>query len=107
MTLQHSVALDRTNLAYLYQQFAPKILDYVYKQVPSFQDAEDILIDVFVAALESSSFSSLAEKEQQAWLWRVARNKVVDCYRRTQRAPRLPLGNIDEQLVKDAFPNPE
>ncbi|GHO44717.1 RNA polymerase sigma factor [Ktedonospora formicarum] len=107
MTSQRSVALDRTHLAYLYQQFAPKILDYVYKHVSSFQDAEDILIDVFVAALKSSSFTSLAEKEQLAWLWRVARNKIVDFYRRAQRAPRLPLGNIDEQLVKDTFPTPE
>jgi len=51
MKKQPFVALDRAHLAHLYQQFAPKILDYVYRQVPSFQDAEDILIDVFVAAL--------------------------------------------------------
>lgn len=107
MNEQCSVALDSAHLAHLYQQSAPKILDYVYRQVPSFQDAEDILIDVFVAALESVSFASLTEQEQQAWLWRVARNKVIDAYRRTQRAHRLPLEHIDVELVEDAVPHPE
>jgi RNA polymerase sigma-70 factor (ECF subfamily) len=107
MKQQRFVILDRAHLAHLYQQSAPKILDYVYRQVSSFQDAEDILIDVFVAALESASFASLTEQEQQAWLWRVARNKVVDTYRRARGTRRLPLRHIDEQLVEDAVPNPE
>lgn len=58
MNEQRSIVLDRAHLAHLYQQCAPKILDYVYRQVSSLQDAEDILIDVFVAALESRSFAS-------------------------------------------------
>jgi RNA polymerase sigma factor (sigma-70 family) len=107
MKSQQSVVLDRDHLAYLYQQFAPKILDYVYRQVSSFHDAEDILIDVVVAALESASLASLTEQEQQAWLWRVARNKVVDVYRRTQGTRRLPISDIDVQLIEDAIPNPE
>jgi RNA polymerase sigma factor (sigma-70 family) len=107
MNEQRSVALDSAHLAHLYQQSAPKILDYVYRQVPSFQDAEDILIDVFVAALESESFASLTAQEQQAWLWRVARNKVIDTYRRMQRVHRLPLEQIDVDLVEDTSAPPE
>jgi RNA polymerase sigma factor (sigma-70 family) len=102
-----SVALERADLAQLYQKFAPKILDYVYSKVTSIQDAEDILIDVFVAALESALFASLTEQEQQAWLWRVARNKVIDTYRRRQRMQRLPLDNLEDEFVEDAFWNPE
>ena len=39
-----SVPLDHADLAELYQQYAPKIFNYVQKHVSSFQDAEDILI---------------------------------------------------------------
>lgn len=107
MKQQYSVALDRASLALMYQQSAPKILDYIYKQVSSLPDAEDILIDVFVAALESASFASLTEQEQQAWLWRVARNKVIDMYRRTERLPRSCLMSIDEQSIADTATDPE
>lgn len=104
MKPEHFVALDRAHLAQLYQQSAPKILDYVYRQVSSSLDAEDILIDVFVAAIESPSFASLTTQEQQAWLWRVARNKVIDTYRRAQR---FPLQYIDDQNIEDIVLNPE
>ena len=106
MKQQRLVTLDRARLAQLYQQFAPKILDYVYRQVSSFQDAEDILIDVFVAALESPAFASLTEREQQAWLWRVARNKVIDIYRR-KRGGQFALKLIDELSIEHPASNPE
>ena len=49
----------------------------------------------------------MTEQEQQAWLWRVARNKVIDAYRRMQRVHRLPWEQIDIDLVEDAAPHPE
>jgi len=107
MEQQRPVALDQSHLAVLYRQYAPRILDYLSRQVSSAQDAEDILIDVFVAALESETFAVLTEQKQQAWLWRVARNKVIDTYRRAEGVRRLPLEYIDEQLIEDTGPNPE
>src|SRR5690242_18411591 len=105
MKQQSSVAVEQAQLARLYQQHAPKILDYLSRQISSAQDAEGILIDVFVAALESAPFAALTEQEQRAWLWRVARNKVVDRYRRAQR---MPLNNIDDhQFIEDVDKNPE
>jgi RNA polymerase sigma-70 factor (ECF subfamily) len=107
MEQQHSVALDHAQLAQLYQQFAPKILDYVSRQVSSSQDAEDILTEVFVAALESAAFATLKKQEQQAWLWRVAHNKVIDTYRRAKSVNRFPLEYINENLLEDTGLSPE
>jgi RNA polymerase sigma factor (sigma-70 family) len=107
MKEQRSVALDQTYLAQLYQQVAPKILDYVYRHIPSFQDAEDILVETFVAALESPLFASLAQQEQHAWLWRVARNKTIDTYRRAQRVQQVSVTTLDEPLVEDIALDPE
>ena len=99
MKQHYSVALDRALLAHIYQQSAPKILDYICEHVSSLPDAEDILIDVFVAALESAAFASLTEQEQQAWLWRVARNKVIDTYRRAERLSHSSLRSVDDQSI--------
>lgn len=107
MNEPRSVALDRTHLAYLYQQYAPKILDYIHRHMPSFQNAEDILTDVFVAALESETFASLTEQEQKAWLWRVAHNKVIDVYRETKRIRHVALEQIDIDSIEDPGKHPE
>jgi len=96
---------EKPTIAYCYQQYAPKIFDYTRKHVTSYEDAEDILVETFVAAFESEQFSLLAEKEQQAWLWRVAHNKVVDNYRRTKR--HVPLSIVENELFAHDANGPE
>jgi RNA polymerase sigma factor (sigma-70 family) len=99
-----SPVVDHAQLAQLYQRHAPQILTYISRQISSDQDAEDVLTDVFVAALESASFASLEVDEQPAWLWRVARNKVIDIYRRAQRTV---ITTLEDQLIEDPMINPE
>jgi len=69
-------------VARLYELHATAIFAYLRRQAATREDAEDILVEVFVAAVESSTFNELGEKEQLVWLWRVAHNKAVDAYRR-------------------------
>lgn len=85
-------------VARLYELHATAIFAYLRRQTGSREDAEDILVEVFVAAVESSAFDRLGEKERVVWLWRVARNKAVDAYRRS----RLRQG-IDLELVADVI----
>jgi DNA-directed RNA polymerase specialized sigma24 family protein len=65
------------------------------------EDAEDGLLDGFLAALERESLRALSKQEQRHWLWRVARNKMVDYYRRTARRPQVPLEEVTETLFAD------
>jgi RNA polymerase sigma-70 factor (ECF subfamily) len=83
--------ITKTQISLLYQQHAEKMLKYISIKISSVQDAEDILIDTFVAALESELFASLSSDEQQRWLWRVIRNKVVDRYRKSKITTSLDL----------------
>ena len=69
--------------------------------------AQDILVDVFVAALEQEGFFAWASQEQQAWLWRVARNKTVDLYRRHTRQHSVPLSLDEELALKQDSGDPE
>lgn len=58
------------------------LLRYFGKHGVSAEDAEDLLLEVFTAAVENPRLLALAENEQVAWLQRVAHNKMVDHYRR-------------------------
>jgi RNA polymerase sigma-70 factor (ECF subfamily) len=75
----------------LYLRFASPILAYLCQQVSNEQDAEDLLLEVFVAALNDETFSRLPAERQLAWLRRVARNKVIDRYRHIAQLSMVPL----------------
>ncbi len=94
-------------IALLYQKYAPGILAYVRMHVSCDEDAEDIVVEVFLAAIENSKLQLLAEKEQQMWLWRVARNKVIDRYRRSSRHSSIALEQVENDLYADDHAGPE
>ena len=88
-----------------YDRFAPLIYTYVYRQVSCQEDAEDIMTEVFVAAMKNQQLAELDQEQQVAWLQRVARNKVVDRYRHKTRLTLLPLDQamdmLDDQLTPE------
>ena len=89
----------------LYLRFAPAILAYLSQKVANLQDAEDLLLEVFIAALKSDILFGLPAERQLAWLRRVARNKVIDRYRHTTLLALLPLEQAAE--VEDQQLTPE
>lgn len=86
--------------AILYQHYAPSIFAYLLRHSGSREDAEDILLEVFLAVLENARFWTLNEKEQQAWLWSVARNKAIDNHRRLARHPSIPLKQVADSIYE-------
>lgn len=91
----------------LYQRHAASILAYVRQRVTNREDAEDIVVETFLSAIEDRKFQLLGEKEQTAWLWRVARNKVIDAYRRAKVRRHAPLEIISETAYADETQEPE
>src|SRR5579872_7231207 len=89
----------------LYSCFSASILSYLCQQVASQQDAEDLLVEVFMAAHNHNALSDLSEERQLTWLRRVARNKVIDRYRHTALFTMLPLEHIVE--TEDSALTPE
>jgi len=89
----------------LYERFAETILAYVCQQVSNRQDAEDLLLEVFLAALQNPLLTRLPVARQLAWLRRVARNKVIDHYRHTALFTLQPLEQAqdteDESLTPE------
>ena len=97
------------DMAALYQRYAPSIYAYLLRRAPGEEDAEDLLVEIFLAALENTQFATLSEKAQLAWLWRVARNKTVDAYRRSarRRQHNVTLESIIEHAIDDEGVEPE
>ncbi len=91
----------------LYDRFATSIFGYARFFTPSWEDAEDVTLEVFTAALEQGDLSSLSEQQQLAWLRRVAHNKLVDRYRRSLRLSVVPLEQVVETVRSEEGLTPE
>lgn len=103
------VQSNHSLIAHLYERHAPAILMFLCRQVPSREDAEDVLLEVFQAANESEILPNLDERKQRTWLWTAARNKATDHYRRIQRSPifSMRLEETAEVLFDDESSAPE
>jgi len=58
-----------------------KLFSFIRKRVPDTEDAEDILQDVFYQLINAYQMVESIEK-MSSWLFRVARNKITDMYRK-------------------------
>jgi RNA polymerase sigma-70 factor, ECF subfamily len=99
--------LEEAAIGMLYQRHWLGLFTTIRQHISSGEDAEDILLDVFLAALESSTLPSMSEQHQEAWLRRVAYNKCMDLHRRTNRHPAFPLEAHVETLYDDERLAPE
>ena len=95
--LRHSI-LHGSPIAALYEREALTIFAYILRRVSTREDAEDLLFEVFLAALEYETIADLPEEKQRAWLLRVAHNKIVDHHRYTVRHLSVPLEDVTETL---------
>src|SRR5258707_15856929 len=101
MQANRHMAQVEQEMALLYRKYAPGLLTYVRMRIPSPEDAEDLVVEVFVAAIENAKFAALSEKEKQLWLWRVTRNKVIDAYRRAKNRQKGALDHVADGLFLD------
>lgn len=108
MQQEHVLQINTSQVALLYQRHASAIFLSVRRRISSIEDAEDITLDVFMAAVEQEeSLARLPDELQLAWLRRVAHNKVVDFYRRAAHRQTVALENIAEMFDEDEERAPE
>ena len=58
-----------------------RLRNFIRKRVPDIADAEDILQDVFYELVEAYRLMKPVE-QVSAWLFRVARNRITDLFRK-------------------------
>ena len=105
--IQAGATSEDSSIAILYDRYAPIILNYISRYISSKEDVDDMMLDVFLAAMEKQVWSTWSDGEQLAWLRRIAYNKAVDYYRRTARHPSVPLEPLAQMLYEDDRSMPE
>jgi RNA polymerase sigma-70 factor, ECF subfamily len=86
----------------IYERYLDEIHRYVYFRVADRFEAEDLTETIFLKAWEALPRFRSAEVNLRAWIYRIARNTVVDHYRTHKPASDLPL-----EHMRDAGPLPE
>ncbi|MDO9557274.1 MAG: sigma-70 family RNA polymerase sigma factor [Coriobacteriia bacterium] len=84
-----AIAGDARAFGRLYDEFADRVYAFVRGRVVSTQDAEDLTATVFLKAWEAINGYDDRGIPFGAWLFRIARNAVIDSYRRTARVPEI------------------
>jgi RNA polymerase sigma factor (sigma-70 family) len=84
-----------------------RLLTFISNRTPTIEDAEDILQDVFYELIQSDTIENTA-----SWLYRVARNKITDWYRKMKptRLDDISVHQHDEDealLLADIIPSVE
>ena len=99
--------LEDAFYADLYQRHAAGLFAYVYRQTASREDAEDIVLDVFLTVLQQQDFVTFDAQKQAAWLWTITRHKVADRFRKSVRQQHVPIELLAESLYEDDEISPE
>lgn len=114
ITLDHTMAENKSrSITATVKQFGDKLLGFVRQKVNSEEDAEDILQDIWYQLTRLNNAGEL--ENIGAWLYRVARNKIVDGYRKKSTESLEDFGyeneegelNFKDILLLDDSNNPE
>jgi RNA polymerase sigma factor (sigma-70 family) len=105
---------DRT-LAELFKRENSRLRHFIRSRVADPADAEDIVADVFSELVEAARLLQPIE-QVSAWLFRVARNRITDLFRRRQTRAGVATGagvsvgadgdDTDELDFEDLLPSP-
>jgi RNA polymerase sigma factor (sigma-70 family) len=85
-----------------------RLFRFIRKRVDDEGDAEDILQDVFSELLEAYRLMKPVE-QAGAWLYRVARNRIIDRFRKKRPEAQVPLNASEEDALRleELLPSPE
>jgi len=83
-----------------------RLLRFIRRHVPDPADAEDILQDVFYELVEANRLLMPID-HVTAWLFRVARNRIVDLFRKKKPERGSATAEDDEVPWEELLPSPD
>jgi len=87
---------DQNAFAQIYEEYFDRIYRYIVVRIRDQAEAEDLTEQVFLNTLESIKSFKWKGTPFSAWLFRIARNQVVDWQRKMSKRQNLPL---DDAIV--------
>ncbi|TMW70964.1 RNA polymerase sigma factor [Alteribacter natronophilus] len=109
--IEDILAGDQQAVRLLHERYVDRVFHYIYNQTSSHHDTEELLQDVFFkAACQLERFEG--KSSFKTWLFKIARNAVIDFYRKQNKARRTvstesaaleTLGGRDESAEHTAL----
>jgi RNA polymerase sigma-70 factor (ECF subfamily) len=84
--------------ALVYEEYFPKIYRFIVVRIANRTEAEDLTEQVFLKALEASPSFRWRGAPISSWLFKIARNQVIDYIRVSKSRKNVPL---NEYIVGD------
>lgn len=94
---------DEDALHQLYETYYPKIYNYAFLQMGDVQASEDLASDVMLKMLESIKKYNFRGLPFGAWVFRIARNRLIDLHRRRKRRGEVDLS----ETISGTLASPE
>ena len=73
---------DSSAFGQIYDIYIKRIYDFVFYKTSNKETAEDLTSDIFMKALENIRKFDAKKGTLQSWLYQIARNTVIDYYRK-------------------------
>ncbi|HWJ48528.1 MAG TPA: sigma-70 family RNA polymerase sigma factor [Candidatus Udaeobacter sp.] len=110
-TAVERMALEQdTRISEVVKRERSRLLNFIRRRVPDPGDAEDILQDVFYRLVEANRLLMPIE-HITGWLFRVARNRITDLFRKKEPENFSELAMADENgedlQFEDLLPSPD
>lgn len=86
----------------LYDQHHSALFRFIWARVGDPTLAEDLTGDVFMRMLTALPRYRPSAAPFRVWLYRIARNRLIDHYRQTRARPTAPLSSIETHTAPDA-----
>ena len=97
---------DPRAIEVFYQEFSPGILKYLKYKLPREEDAQEILNDVFLNAIDELP-TLMKQTNVKSWLYQIAHNKVANFYRKKKLKSLLFSQFPYLQIVAEEIYQPE
>ncbi len=94
----------KTNTKTIWEKFSSQLQKYILKRVNNFDDAEDILQDVFVK-IHLKKKSVIESEKLIGWIYAITRNSIIDYYKQKNRNVKEEELNENKLLPTNEFKN--
>jgi RNA polymerase sigma factor (sigma-70 family) len=109
-SLEHMALEQDRRISEVVKREQSRLRNFIRRRVPDPRDAEDIIQDVFYELVEANRLLMPIE-HVTGWLFRVARNRITDLFRKKKPEPfrDATVENEDGEVlqIEDMLPSPD
>lgn len=98
-----SVIRNKPGFAEVYEQEYSYVYNYIYMQVMHRENTEDLVSDIFMRAMSHYDSFDPSKASVRTWLCTIARNCLIDYFRKNGRRKTENLDDVAEPSAVDEY----